>query len=149
MLSLTAALMFVFVVGYSAGLAVDDAVIGKLLLLKDLPVPGKNLFEPVWSLIYLSETIVLTATFADAKLRKNFALWAAFGVLYIICCRAFFAEAFILSLGALSEISIICAVLWRKYYGRSRSLCAVHTVVSLWFFYLTALNWALVQGSAL
>ena len=71
LLSLTLALMYVFLTGYVSGIFVDVSGAAQAILTEKLKFyPSPAAFEAIWSTVYLLETVLLTATISEKKLRR-------------------------------------------------------------------------------
>lgn len=145
MISLTIALLYVFVTGYASGLALNEVAIEELFR-TGITMPAENFFEIAWSGVYFLQIALLTATIADRKLRKYFPLWLVSGALGITCCHAFFSGDYIFSLGIIIELSLISMLLCRKYIEKSRLLWVFQAPITIWYIYLSVVNFMVVAA---
>lgn len=146
LLSLTLALLYVFVTGYLSGIFASEEALASVISSMNIRfLPEPRVFEWIWSAVFLCETLALTVTFADKKLRKCTVLWITSGALKIAAAYALFAaRLFAFAFTLILTAFIVCMKLTLFYLDRSPALLLPVASIAVWYAVLSALSFALL-----
>lgn len=135
LLSLTLALMFVFLTGYFSGLfasAEATARIAAIVRFKALPPYG--VFETIWSAVYITEIVTLTATFSRKKLRTSAPVWICAGILDVLTAYALFSLELYAFSFALSAAAVAVRIKIALFYvEKAPALSPGAVAVCVWY----------------
>ncbi len=134
LLSLTLALMYVFLTGYVSGIFVDVSGAAQAILTEKLKFyPSPAAFEAIWSTVYLLETVLLTATISEKKLRRAVTLWVVSGGIDILAAYALFEGKLFAFAFALILVSFFVNCRLTLFYAEHSPLAALpEAAVTVW-----------------
>lgn len=140
LLSLTLALMSVFLTGYFSGIfATAEAATRIAAALRFDFLPPYSAFETIWSVVYITEIIILTATFSKRILRKSVPLWICSGILDVITAYALFSLNLFVFAFALSAAALAVKVKITLFYVENApALSPGAAAVAVWYALLCA-----------
>lgn len=146
LLSLTLALMFVFLTGYFSGLFVSaEAATRIAAALRIAFLPPFAAFETIWSAVYITEIIILTSTFSKRILRKSVPLWICSGILDVITAYALFALNLFAFAFALSAAAVAVKLKITLFYvEKAPALSPGAAAISVWYALLCAAAFTLM-----
>ena len=146
LLSLTLALMFVFLTGYFSGLFASAEAATRIAAALSFDfLPPIAAFETRWSAVYITEIIILTSTFSKRILRKSVPLWICSGILDVITAYALFALNLFAFAFALSASALAVKIKITLFYvEKAPALSPGAAAVAIWYALLCAAAFTLM-----
>lgn len=132
LISLSAALAAVFIVGGFSGFLVTETEIFHISPF----IPSDTVFECVWTLIYLLVIGILTSTIATKCLRCALPFWGALAAAHVAFSFAFFVlRLYILGLTLIFLSLAVLIYLLYFYAKNTRLLWLALTPLCAWYIY--------------